>query len=1101
MIPTVKERQKGAYDFRGFYENLCALQNLAPLQLVTCHVHEGILDLNADRIRINDWDPIIKSLRINRNLHFIAIRVFPESGNEKDDHLIGCRRNPPALLAAPSILRSVCQALQSTLAVTSKLIFLELQNIPLPILELSLICEGLVKNHTLKHLSFEGSKIGDKGLAELCRAMKKAPEVSTLNLTGCDITSRGIDHLTSLIRFQATQRHNAAWQESLRYRIPALDQLGGLRRITLNDNPELGDSGSISIAETLMDDLWVKAIDMQACNLSDSSARVWLQVLLGEGKNANGEVAKHNNGNRSLFVLDLRRNPRICRELLRAVTERALVNSEGKQTEYKWLRAGPRAPTRLCSGMVAYTWPGVGHVESVDGNTNGNHYSSRVQNYQMREFPLRRSRSHRSVSSVRRPCANGDGSFGSRSARKSSSTSAHGRFRSLSARSSRHSRESLVHRRTKSISKSLNSPPISARAVWRPPGAAHHIEAVPYSEPASRTPRKGTGIPWRTAARASRCCRGYPYNQHPGQTCLEAHAVKLEQQVNQTIMGKQKNQNDHQIRVHPFDSSRYSCFRTASSPYSPPEERRAQKRLSSNSDYSAKSTQPQLRRQVKKLATRVVQLEAQLHKERRKHLMAHRHQVAQTNGRNRNMTRDQTRNSTGSSRLDQLDCFVRHLQRVVANVQHLSTEDEHKEIKELNKNIKRLCELLSHTAKQPIVWESNDGHQTVNSKSPSNPCSGHMAQSKFTPDAQSTNVNQTAGSGRNPHGKMLSTCPPNIPTAPYWQGKSLVQSDTDSKKQSPIYWETRVKTRAIQTNANRNANNSHEQTTNGYGPEDDTILGESPSLHGEAVDQTNARHQNSLPKCDKLVTAVGFPAGGAASFGDGPETRVSGSVSGVRTLTDGREDTTLDVDAEDSATLRAEADQMYAEIKASTFVENATHEQQSKVNTLVNGGVPMRGGGQADGTSTAGVGTEGKSDLHPHVDPKHEECEGDFSDEEVISDEEESLNMWIQSKASQMKAQVTDSHKVINGKPGADMEDHLSLHFSTTDEEDNGVSDGSDAQFEEMLAEMADEETEDNESVHFVELSDMNVDINAALPLQSALIGQAVPKPVVSSGT
>ncbi|KAA3682337.1 uncharacterized protein DEA37_0008677 [Paragonimus westermani] len=113
------------------------------------------------------------------------------------------------------------------------------------------------------------------------------------------------------------QRHNAAWQESLRYRLPALDQLGGLRRITLNDNPTVGDVGSIYLAEALMDDLWVKAVDMQACALSDKSALVWLRVLLGTPENVvnpNGaeSIQVQNLGNRTLVVLDLRRNPDIC---------------------------------------------------------------------------------------------------------------------------------------------------------------------------------------------------------------------------------------------------------------------------------------------------------------------------------------------------------------------------------------------------------------------------------------------------------------------------------------------------------------------------------------------------------------------------------------------------------------------------------------------------------------------------------------------------------------------------------------------------------------------------------------------------------------------
>lgn len=45
-------------------------------------------------------------------------------------------------------------------------------------------------------------------------------------------------------------------------------ELGGLRRITLNDNVEVGDEGAKLIAETILDDLWLRALDLQVNILS-----------------------------------------------------------------------------------------------------------------------------------------------------------------------------------------------------------------------------------------------------------------------------------------------------------------------------------------------------------------------------------------------------------------------------------------------------------------------------------------------------------------------------------------------------------------------------------------------------------------------------------------------------------------------------------------------------------------------------------------------------------------------------------------------------------------------------------------------------------------
>ncbi|CAH8290782.1 unnamed protein product, partial [Heterobilharzia americana] len=75
-IPTVEYRQTGSYDFRKYYENLCALQNCFPLTSITSQVEEGVLDITADRLNISEWEPILNSVKINRNLRFIAIRSF-----------------------------------------------------------------------------------------------------------------------------------------------------------------------------------------------------------------------------------------------------------------------------------------------------------------------------------------------------------------------------------------------------------------------------------------------------------------------------------------------------------------------------------------------------------------------------------------------------------------------------------------------------------------------------------------------------------------------------------------------------------------------------------------------------------------------------------------------------------------------------------------------------------------------------------------------------------------------------------------------------------------------------------------------------------------
>ena len=61
------------------------------------------------------------------------------------------------------------------------------------------------------------------------------------------------------------KRHNEAWQDSLRYRRPDLDRMSGVRRITINSNPMIGDQGAARLAEALKDDLWLKGDCLLIC--------------------------------------------------------------------------------------------------------------------------------------------------------------------------------------------------------------------------------------------------------------------------------------------------------------------------------------------------------------------------------------------------------------------------------------------------------------------------------------------------------------------------------------------------------------------------------------------------------------------------------------------------------------------------------------------------------------------------------------------------------------------------------------------------------------------------------------------------------------------
>ena len=76
MIDSVKLRRDSAADFFSHYEYLCALQDTVPLPAVRACLREGVLDFNADRLRLVDWTPLLNTLKINKDLPLISIKSF-----------------------------------------------------------------------------------------------------------------------------------------------------------------------------------------------------------------------------------------------------------------------------------------------------------------------------------------------------------------------------------------------------------------------------------------------------------------------------------------------------------------------------------------------------------------------------------------------------------------------------------------------------------------------------------------------------------------------------------------------------------------------------------------------------------------------------------------------------------------------------------------------------------------------------------------------------------------------------------------------------------------------------------------------------------------
>nr|CAD7196405.1 unnamed protein product [Timema douglasi] len=114
----------------------------------------------------------------------------------------------------------------------------------------------------------------------------------------------GARAIADLLKYQKIHRMSECWKHTLRYREPDLEAVKGIKRVTLNNNKGLGDDGVLTLLEVIWDDLWLKALDLQDCGLSDRGVRSILDMLAF---------------NTSLTIVDVQVNPGVSDDLVAQV--------------------------------------------------------------------------------------------------------------------------------------------------------------------------------------------------------------------------------------------------------------------------------------------------------------------------------------------------------------------------------------------------------------------------------------------------------------------------------------------------------------------------------------------------------------------------------------------------------------------------------------------------------------------------------------------------------------------------------------------------------------------------------------------------------------
>lgn len=323
-------RKQNRSHFAKYYSDLCHIQHSHPLSAIKQNLDKGILDFYCDRIKFEEWWSIINALSYDKTLHFVAIRSrHPQKRalETADTELKAKAVTKQPVVTTRFVLMWLSEAIKMCLSQSTTLTVLELEGLPLSGTYLTSITEGLMETGTLQHLSLFKCPIQDEGAEVLCHAIKNLPSVISLDLSYCELSDRGAETIAGLIKYQKLNRYSEAWKQTLRYRDPDVEAMPGLRRITINNNPNIGDRGIHVLAEEIKDDLWLRALDVQDCGLTDVGGKVLVDLL-------------ENNSN--LVIVDGRGNPYMNEEILVEIMNQLALNNQNKgDSEYKWINKNP----------------------------------------------------------------------------------------------------------------------------------------------------------------------------------------------------------------------------------------------------------------------------------------------------------------------------------------------------------------------------------------------------------------------------------------------------------------------------------------------------------------------------------------------------------------------------------------------------------------------------------------------------------------------------------------------------------------------------------------------------------------------------------------
>ncbi|KAJ6634423.1 Protein Cep78 like, partial [Pseudolycoriella hygida] len=225
---------------------------------------------------INEWQMIIKAFEQDNSLQIIDITsrkavqcVREQIDTEKRCRAVSAKGDP--IISTKFVFCPLIRSISNCIKQSSEITSLILEGLPLTVMYIQPIANAILRNSSLKMLSFARSNLMDDGCLIICSTIKHLSHIEKINFSHCDLTDLAAVYIGDLIKFQTINRYSRQWMKSLRYQDPiGNSDPVGLKCLVLNGNLELRDKGLRRIIKHLKHDEWIKvAIEFKNCGLTD----------------------------------------------------------------------------------------------------------------------------------------------------------------------------------------------------------------------------------------------------------------------------------------------------------------------------------------------------------------------------------------------------------------------------------------------------------------------------------------------------------------------------------------------------------------------------------------------------------------------------------------------------------------------------------------------------------------------------------------------------------------------------------------------------------------------------------------------------------------